>query len=283
MQTKVVTHFEPSSLAPPSHDVDLPEKARKQREVMNRVLADSLVHQLFQSGCSEGEVINFASQILQNVTHRGFRNGEDKEQEPTTEEPLEIRWRLENVDGQRHRIYGERVCLIPLETIHLPFLEQWREEPHIIQTCSRQLLDELIQDQLNINRTRVDFIVQNEDKEPIGLVSLFNLDPAIRQAEIAKLLGDPSAVGAGYAREATGLLLSYAFQVMNLQRVFLRTNGFNMLNIKLNEKLGFQFEGILRASELLNQELIDVVQMSMLAREYYRKYGVRELPQSAVG
>ncbi len=48
MQTKVVTHFEPSSLAPPSHDVDLPEKARKQREVMNRVLADSLVHQLEQ-------------------------------------------------------------------------------------------------------------------------------------------------------------------------------------------------------------------------------------------
>jgi RimJ/RimL family protein N-acetyltransferase len=283
MHTKLVTHYEPSSLSSPTADRDQSNKLRKQREVMNQVLANSLVHQLFQSGCSEGEVIDFASQILHTVTDRGFRNGEERSREPTTEEPLEIRWRLEHLEDDRHQIHGERVCLVPLEGSHRALLAQWQKEPHIQRTCSYQLLDELIQEQASPSRSRVDFIIHNEGKHPIGLVSLFHLDPSIRQAEIAKLLGDPEAIGSGYAHEASGLLLSYAFQVLNLQRVFLRTNGFNMLNIKLNEKLGFQFEGILRASELLNGELIDVVLMSMLAREYYRKYGVRELPDSTAG
>ena len=101
------------------------------------------------------------------------------------------------------------------------------------------------------------------------------------QGEIAKLLGNPDALGAGYAREASALLLAFAFERLGLERIYLRTNGFNLHNIKLNERLGFQFEGILRSSYRLNGELIDVVLMSMLAAEYYRKYGTRELTANA--
>ena len=87
----------------------------------------------------------------------------------------------------------------------------------------------------------------------------------------------PKALGCGFAHDATCLLLAFAFETLGLQRIYLRTNGFNLKNIALNEDLGFHFEGILRASEILDGQLVDVVQMSMLADEFRHKYTIREL------
>jgi RimJ/RimL family protein N-acetyltransferase len=156
-------------------------------------------------------------------------------------------------------------------------LKRWCEQPHIQRTCSHKLLTELIEGSVDERDERHDFVVQDESESPVGLVSLFRINRTVRQAETAKLVGEPAALGAGYAHEATCLLLGYAFHNLDLQRVYLRTNGFNLQNIGLNEKIGFRFEGILRASDVLNQELVDVVLMSMLGREFYRRYRVREL------
>ena len=256
-------------------DAEERAKQRMKQEVMNRVLAGSIVSQLLSSGCDQGQVIDFATEVLHSVTERKW--GPDDKVDATGQlKEIACSAEASEVPG-RHVLRGERVLLVPLERRHFRHLEAWREQPHIQDTCSHLLLTELLQEVPPPDADRYDWVVETNAGSPVGLVSLFHVNRAIRKAEIAKLVGDPAALGAGYAHEATCLLLGYAFQTLGMQRVYLRTNGFNLHNIRLNEKIGFRFEGILRASEVLNQDLVDVVLMSMLGREFYRMYRVREL------
>jgi diamine N-acetyltransferase len=278
MRTESLAHHEPTTTLSASLQGEELARQSKQRETMTRVLANSLVNQLLQSGCGEGDVINLASQILHYVTSRGFGNGNGRKPaaDPHGEEMTVVEWRLEPAPHDRHFIAGPRVTLRPLESPHLPYLRRWQEDPEIQRTCSAKLLSDLLQRNGRRRDDHLEYIIHNERQRPIGLVALFQIDPDAGQAEMAKLLGDPAARGSGYASEATGLLLAYAFEILKLHRVYLRTKGFNLHNIQLNEKLGFQFEGILRASDRLQDELIDVVLMSMLAREFASRYEVRE-------
>ena len=117
-------------------------------------------------------------------------------------------------------------------------------------------------------------VICDETGQGVGMVCLFGVDPAVRQAEMTKLLGSPTARGKGYATEAVKLALAYAFVELDLRRVYLRTAGFNFQNIKLNEKVGFRFEGVLRRSRLIAGEVVDVALMSILSEEFHRLYRV---------
>ena len=274
------------TVAPATGDGGDRERLRKQQEVMNRVLANTVVGQLLQSGCDTGQMIEFATEILENVTALGFgKNGSAQGAGGDTAGADAIELSLELVgNGSRvPEVRGGRVSLRPLGKGDLAHLRRWTKEPHIQRTCSHRLLKERVRDGVGGEDARHAFVIHDADARPIGLVSLFHLRSDVRQAEIAKLVGEPDALGKGFAREATSLLLAYGFHRLDLQRVYLRTAGFNMHNIKLNEALGFQFEGILRASEILNNELIDVVLMSLLRSEFDRKYAcrIREAEASA--
>lgn len=252
-------------------------RLRKQQEVMNRVLANSLVSQLLRSGCDTGQIVDFATQILHHVTQNGFANCKEPGNSPEPNNVIEIPWKLEQKKfssgkGPAITIHGKRVTLRSVQKADLPLLASWRKDSRIQQTCSHERLRELIQTFPATNSDRNDFIICEESDSPIGLVSLFNRCKTVQQAEIAKLIGNPDALGVGYAREASCLILAFAFEHLGLERVYLRTNGFNLKNIKLNERLGFKFEGILRASYRLNDDLIDVVLMSMLSTEFRQNY-----------
>jgi RimJ/RimL family protein N-acetyltransferase len=257
------------------------EKLRKQREIMSRVLADNIVRELIGLGCSEGEVIEFASEVLRSVNDfaqkRGRKSSEQNEPaESTTDIPIEVIWNIRPVDNQTSIVEGAQVTLHPLEMQHKPLLERWRLEPRIQDAFVYPVLDEILSKPGINRRTRIDFIIQDPKGSPVGLVSLVNICRKVQQAEMAKLVGEQEALGKGYAREATCLLLTYAFREAGLERVYLRTNGFNVHNVALNEAVGFRFEGILRESQLVNGHRADVVQMSMLMREFERRYIIRQ-------
>jgi RimJ/RimL family protein N-acetyltransferase len=263
------------------------ERLRKQQEIMNRVLANTVVNQLLQSGCDTGQMIDFTAEILENVTVCGFQGEDPKVGEggdTTGSRAIEVCFEMVRNGASLPEVRGERTSLRGLTKQDIPLLKRWAREPHIQRTCSHRLLKERIRDGVTNSEKQCEFIFCDEEQRPIGLVSLFHIQPHIGQGKIAKLVGEPGALGKGFAREASAMLITYAFHVLKLQRLYLRTAGFNMQNIKLNEALGFQFEGILRSSEIFNGELIDVVLMSMLRTEFDRIYScrIREEQASAV-
>jgi len=251
------------------------DKKRKQDEVLCRVLAESVITQLIRSGCETGQLISFTSEILRNVIERGFAQPDVHAEQPhsTRRQITQVRYGCAQEDGATV-IRGERVRLRPLGGEHKPLLETWIQDADIQHSLSGALVLDLIGELDSPDRAdeRKNFIIHDESDRPIGLTCLFNFSQAPASGEMAKFLGEPAARGKGYARESEVLLLGYAFGELKLNRVFIRTAGFNIHNIKLNEKLGLRFEGILRECRILQDQLVDIVVMSILSREYGALY-----------
>ena len=51
------------------------EKQKRQNQLMYRALAESIVNQLSKSGCSTGQLIEFATEVLDNITNGHRDNG----------------------------------------------------------------------------------------------------------------------------------------------------------------------------------------------------------------
>lgn len=83
-----------------------------------------------------------------------------------------------------------------------------------------------------------------------GIVNLADLDWPNGTAEVGVALTAASHRGRGYAGEALGLLIDYAFAELGLARLWARIIAGNQASIRLFSKLGFQYEGALRAHVL---------------------------------
>jgi RimJ/RimL family protein N-acetyltransferase len=84
------------------------------------------------------------------------------------------------------------------------------------------------------------------DDTLIGLVELEGIEWHNRCAEIGIGIGNPAYQGQGYGAEAMRLTLRFAFDDLNLHRIYLLVFAYNTPAIKLYERLGFTLEGTMR-------------------------------------
>ena len=112
---------------------------------------------------------------------------------------------------------------------------------------------------------RVVFMICDDaTRQPFGLVALSHIDRVAGQAELGKVIGEPSWRGKGIAAKATAAIVDYGFETLGLNRIYLRTLGGNLKNIKLNERMGFRFEGVLKEAAVADGRVADIVLMAML-------------------
>jgi UDP-4-amino-4,6-dideoxy-N-acetyl-beta-L-altrosamine N-acetyltransferase len=101
----------------------------------------------------------------------------------------------------------------------------------------------------------------------VGITSLRNIDLLNRQAEFAIFIIETRGVG----HEATNQTLTFAFQDLGLERVWLKVIDSNAAAIKLYQKCGFIDEGIMRKSVFKNGQFVDQIMMSILKDEFLKK------------
>ena len=105
-------------------------------------------------------------------------------------------------------------------------------------------------------------IVETEDVA-IGAVAFLDIDAEQKRAELRKLIGLPSARGRGFAQEATALWIEYGWRILQLEKIFVSTLQTNLGNIRLNESIGFNVEGILKDEVLIDGHRYDVMRMGL--------------------
>jgi [ribosomal protein S5]-alanine N-acetyltransferase len=76
-----------------------------------------------------------------------------------------------------------------------------------------------------------------------------------------------AAWGHGYATEAAGVLLQWAFDTLDLNRVQAETDTRNVASARVLEKLGFMREGTLREDCVVNGEVSDSWVYGLIGRE----------------
>lgn len=88
-------------------------------------------------------------------------------------------------------------------------------------------------------------IVENSTSSLVGFIGLHRIDHRDGNAELGYFIGKEHW-GHGYGSEAVKLALEYAFQWLNLRKVYARVYEPNTASIKVLEKNGFKLVGRLK-------------------------------------
>ncbi|MNJ49370.1 putative ribosomal N-acetyltransferase YdaF [compost metagenome] len=151
----------------------------------------------------------------------------------------------------------------------------WRNDMEVMETTSPLLdiytLEETEQfiSAIAAQPTTKGYLIEyKETEQTVGIVSLINIDYKNRSAECIIDIGVKDMWGKGIGTAAISLILEYAFNELNLHRLYLRVFSFNERAIKLYEKMGFIHEGKFRQALYRKGKWHDIVIMGILKDEY---------------
>ena len=117
-----------------------------------------------------------------------------------------------------------------------------------------------------------DFLIRTLiDDRPIGFIDLSGFNWSARHAWVGIGLGEREFWGKGYGTEAMQILLRFAFEEINLNRINLTVFEYNLRAQKSYLKCGFVEEGRARKSMNREGERWDVVYMGILRSEWEAK------------
>ena len=111
-------------------------------------------------------------------------------------------------------------------------------------------------------------IIEREGGKLLGNCGLMDVDHLNRTAEVGIFIGDEGMRGKGFGTEALRLLADYAFNILNIQNLMLRTYDYNGRGIRSYEKVGFREVGRRRKAHFYGGTYHDVIFMDLLASEF---------------
>lgn len=107
-------------------------------------------------------------------------------------------------------------------------------------------------------------ICEIEGDKPIGSVYIRDIDHHHRKAEYGIFIGEETGRGRGIGTAAAGLMIQYAFEEMNLHRLFLRVFADNTRAVCSYQKAGFVKEAHLRDDVCIDGEYRDMILMAII-------------------
>lgn len=140
--------------------------------------------------------------------------------------------------------------------MHLAIVRKGEEFPKYKCSLNRKTLDKYLEE------------IKEKCEKHIGNITLLNIHPTFRTAEISIIIGDKQCRGNGYGTEAIKLLVDHAFTRMNLNRLQagMVTKNVNSQGAFMNA--GFKPDGILRQAYYCEGEYQDVVIMGLIKSDW---------------
>lgn len=156
---------------------------------------------------------------------------------------------------------GENIYLRALEPEDLEFVYGIENDEAIWEISNtqtpysrfliRQYLENAHQDIYEVKQLRLVICLNNSDNA-VGLIDLFDFDPKNNRAGIGILIQNLENRSKGIGKEALGLLISYAFQQLQLHQLYANIDSDNKLSLQLFSKFGFQEIGLKKQWNRIN-------------------------------
>jgi [ribosomal protein S5]-alanine N-acetyltransferase len=178
--------------------------------------------------------------------------------------------------GELRTLVGRRVNLRPLThddasdvlaVFGDPDVMQFWSSPPLHDVAAATALIDGIHRQFHARRLFQWGVCSPETGRVFGTCTLFNVDSAHRRAEIGFAIAQETW-GRGFASEAVGLLVDFAFHTLGLHRLEADTDPDNVRSLRLLERQGFKREGYLRERWHHLGRLHDAVFLGLLAAEW---------------
>jgi diamine N-acetyltransferase len=170
-------------------------------------------------------------------------------------------------------LIGTNVYLRPVEPEEAGRIVPWFNDPEVTRFILRSrpmTVAEEVEYLQKLRGSDTDLslgIVLREKDELIGMVGMHHIDARNRHASFGISIGEKQHWGKGYGTEATGQMMRYAFQTLNLNRLWLHVYEYNPRAIHIYEKLGFRVEGRLRQDTFRDGRYWDTIVMGVLREE----------------
>lgn len=170
-------------------------------------------------------------------------------------------------------LQGEIIALGPLVAADAQPMYSWLNDPAIARSNGEVRPTDgqgfaAWFNALGKDRSRVYFAIRaRADKRLLGYLTILDLHPAFRSAELGITIGAAADRGQGHGGEAVRLAMDYCWRQLDLQRLTLRIYGANPAAIRCYEKAGFVVEGVLRRAAYFDGERVDVTLMGALRGE----------------
>ena len=173
---------------------------------------------------------------------------------------------------------GTKVILRAFEREDLPNAHRWINDWEVLRFLSPNFPQSMVEeerwfDSLQGRSDIKTFAIVTHEGRHIGTVDLRNIGFQTRSAELGIMIGEKDCWSQGYGTDAIKTLLSFAFQNLNLHRVYLRTFEFNSRGQRCFEKCGFKQEGALREAVFRDGRYWDVIEMGILEDEWRSNEG----------
>jgi RimJ/RimL family protein N-acetyltransferase len=143
---------------------------------------------------------------------------------------------------------------------------------HHLFPYSREQALTYIRENQRTDRRLVLAIVRKEDAAHIGNITLDSIDYISRSAALAIIVGDKSAWGKGYGREAARLICEHGFLTLNLRRISAGTFDDNAGFRRIAQYLGMVEEGRRRQAAFKLGRYVDIVEFGLLREEFLRRF-----------
>ena len=171
---------------------------------------------------------------------------------------------------------GEKIYLRPLEPedLNREYLG-WLNNPKV--TCflesgifpqTQKELEKYIKQATHSPDQLILAIVDKKSSQHIGNVKLGPINWIHRWGTLGLLIGNQQQWGRGVGREATRLMLGYAFSRLNLNRIDLGVYADHKRAIRLYRTIGFRIEGRFRKDVFHKGQYKDRLWMGLLRSEF---------------
>jgi len=130
-----------------------------------------------------------------------------------------------------------------------------------------KFLSQTISDRENQIKQEFAIILKEEDRI-IGATSISQISEVDNKVEIGLTWISEKYQGKGINQKVKGILLTFLFEELKINKVECRTRGDNLKSQRALNKIGATKEGVLRELIFRNGKYIDVVYFGILASEW---------------
>ncbi len=138
----------------------------------------------------------------------------------------------------------------------------------IVKPYTMEMLEEYITSAINDNLGYLFIIFDKELDKPIGTGRLHSIQPKHATCNLGLMIGEKKFWGKGYGKEAYRLMIDFAFNEINIRRIWELAHANNVASLAMCEGLGFKREGVLREHIITKNGTMDKVILGLLKNEW---------------
>ena len=174
-------------------------------------------------------------------------------------------------------IQGEIIDLVPLNSEHINLYVKWENNPNV-RIYARNIIPRTAEDMKKFFepskdkiKNEINFeIWHKKTNKPIGYGVVTEIDWYAQKAFLGLNIGEPEYWGQKIGEEATRLMVEYAFNELNMYKIYAGINSANIGSWRCAEKNGFTREAIFKKNSYVNGKYYDTFFYSLFKEDWLK-------------